>query len=396
MLKKLLKSLPFQLILCIIFAFIFGDHLSENTIRYLYTISCLLKEALMAILPIMIFSYIFAAILSLEKNAPILIITILSLVIISNALASFTAYGVGRLVLPFITMTDNLNIALLQEMTPYFSLKIPQIISPDKAMLSGIILGMAFYFFRVPSISNIAVKLQQSVTLFLEKCFIPCLPLYVLGFVLKMHHEGNLSILFKNYAQVFGLICILIIVYIALMYLIASNFSWLGFKQSIKQMTAPGLTGFSTISSAVTMPLTIVATEQNIKDKQFARLVIPSTVNIHMIGHGLSIPITSLTILMLSGHQLPSLETFAIFVMYFCLAKFSATAVPGGGIIVILPILQSQLGFTAEMSSIIIMLDILQDAILTSANVMGNGAFAMICYRFCKFFSYKTKAVEVN
>ena len=222
------------------------------------------------------------------------------------------------------------------------------------------------------------------VTKFLNKCFIPCLPLYVLGFVLKMHHDGELSMLLKNYAQAFALICLVIIGYIALLYFIASNLSWEIFKRSLKTMTAAGLTGFSTISSAVTMPLTITATEQNTNDKQFARLVIPTTVNIHMIGHGLSIPITSLTILMLTGHPLPSLEAFAIFVIYFCIAKFSATAVPGGGIIVILPILQNQLGFTPEMCSIIIMLDILQDAVLTSANVMGNGAFAMIFHRLCK------------
>ncbi len=384
MLKKLLKSLPFRLILCIFFAFAFGNQLSYTTIRSLFTVSCLLKEILMTILPIMIFSYIFAAILSLERNAPLLIITILGLVVISNALVSFTSYGIGKTILPLITMTKANNIKSIQEVTTFFNLGFPQIISPDKAMLTGMSLGIIFCYFQFPRVTKFADKLQNIVTLFLKKCFIPLLPLYVLGFVLKMHHEGELSILFKNYAQVFGLICISLISYISLMYLIANNFSIAKFKQSIKQMSAAGLTGFSTISSAVTMPITVVATEENLKDPQFARLVVPATVNIHMIGHGMSIPITSLTILMLSGHPLPSLASFAMFVMYFCIAKFSATAVPGGGIIVILPILQSQLGFTPEMSSIIIMLDILQDAILTSANVMGNGAFAIICHRLCK------------
>lgn len=382
--KKLLKSLPFRLVLCIVFAFLVGDKLSDPTIRTLFTISCVLKEILMAVLPIMIFSYIFAAILSLEENAPMLIIFILSLVIISNALATFTAYSVGMLALPFITIAKNMNIVLSSSITPYFTLGMPQIISPDKVMLAGMVFGIVFCYFKVAKVTKMANKLQRLVTSFLERCFIPCLPLYILGFVLKMHREGDLSILFKNYAQVFALICALIISYIALMYFIGSKFSWIDFKKSTKQMAAAGITGFSTISSAVTMPVTIDATAKNTGNGQFSRLVIPATVNIHMIGHGLSIPITSLTILMLCGHPLPSLESFAIFVVYFCIAKFSATAVPGGGIIVILPILQSQLGFTAEMSSIIIMLDILQDAILTSANVMGNGAFAMICYRLCK------------
>lgn len=382
--KKLLNNLPFRLVLCIIFAFTLGDQLSDSTISFLYTISSILKEILMTILPIMIFSYIFAALISLEKTAPMLIIFILGLVIISNALASFTAYFTSVAVLPLITMDKAINMALNNDITAYFTLGIPQIISSDKVMFAAMILGLFFSSYKVSAVFKMSNYLQKIVSTFLEKCFIPFLPLYILGFVLKMHREGSLSILFKNYAQVFLLICALAIVYIALMYLVANKFSYQKFKQSVKQMTAAGLTGFSTISSAITVPLSIAATEVNIKDSQFAKLIIPATVNIHMIGHGLSIPISSLTILLLSGMPLPSLETFAVFVVYFCIAKFSASAVPGGGIIVILPILQSQLGFTPEMASIIIMLDILQDAVLTAANVMGNGAFAMICHRLGK------------
>lgn len=382
--KKLLNNLPFRLVLCIIFAFTLGDQLSDSTISFLYTISSILKEILMTILPIMIFSYIFAALISLEKTAPMLIIFILGLVIISNALASFTAYFTSVAVLPLITMDKAINMALNNDITAYFTLGIPQIISSDKVMFAAMILGLFFSSYKVSAVFKMSNYLQKIVSTFLEKCFIPVLPLYILGFVLKMHREGSLSILFKNYAQVFLLICALAIVYIALMYLVANKFSYQKFKQSVKQMTAAGLTGFSTISSAITVPLSIAATEVNIKDSQFAKLIIPATVNIHMIGHGLSIPISSMTILLLSGMPLPSLETFAVFVVYFCIAKFSASAVPGGGIIVILPILQSQLGFTPEMASIIIMLDILQDAVLTAANVMGNGAFAMICHRLGK------------
>jgi Na+/H+-dicarboxylate symporter len=382
--KKLLNNLPFRLLLCIIFAFTFGDQLSDSSISFMYTISSMLKEILMTILPIMIFSYIFAALLSLERTAPMLIIFILVLVTISNALASFTAYFTSIAVLPLIALDQTTNIVINEGIITYFTLGIPQIISSDKVMFAAMILGLFFSSYKVPFVFKLSNQLQKIVSTFLEKCFIPVLPLYILGFVLKMHREGSLSILFKNYAQVFILICVLMTIYISLMYLIANKFSFSKFKQSIRQMFAAGLTGFSTISSAVTVPLSIAATEVNIKDSQFAKLIIPATVNIHMMGHGLSIPISSLTILLLSGMPLPSLETFAVFVVYFCIAKFSATGVPGGGIIVILPILQSQLGFTPEMASIIIMLDILQDAVLTAANVMGNGAFAMICHRLGK------------
>ena len=384
LLKKILQSLPFRLLFCIIIAFLSAHHLGDNIVRIFFTISCVFKEIIMFILPIMIFGYIFSAIISLEKNAPLLILVILGLVTISNAVSSFTSYTVAVEFLPYITIIKNLDVTLSNIITPFFSINLGQIISSDKAMFSGTVLGIFFCYFKQPRISHYSAKLQNLITAFLEKCFIPILPLYIFGFVLKMHREGELELLFTNYAQVFIVICTLIIIYIFLMYFIASGLSLNKCNNSIKEMSIAGITGFSTISSAASMPVTIKATEKNISNGPFAKLIIPATVNIHMIGHGLSIPITSLTILMIYGQPLPSLATFISFVIYFCIAKFSATAVPGGGIIVILPILHSQLGFTPEMSSIIIMLDILQDAILTSANVMGNGAFAIIAHKICK------------
>jgi Na+/H+-dicarboxylate symporter len=387
MLIRLFKSLPFQLITCILIAFVAGDFLSFRTVHWLFTVSCILKEILMLVLPLVIFSYISAAILSMQQRAPLLIFSILCLVVVSNALATFVSYGVGIAFLPLIAIEQGVNLShTASEMPPLFSLNFPQWVSPDKAMLFGICFGIVFSFFKVPSMFRLVDKLQKSVTVFFEKGFVPFLPLYVFGFVLKMQHEGSLKVLLKNYGQIFGLVCLLLFFYVVLMYLVASRFHMEHFRQSLHRMIPAGLTGFSTVSSAVSMPVTLAATEKNVGNTQFARLAIPATVNIHMMGHGLSIPIMSLAILTLFGHPLPSLESFAVFVGYFCIAKFSATAVPGGGIIVILPILQSHLGFTPEMAGLMIMLDILQDPILTIANVMGNGAFAMLSYRFCHWF----------
>jgi Na+/H+-dicarboxylate symporter len=143
-------------------------------------------------------------------------------------------------------------------------------------------------------------------------------------------------------------------------------------------MIPAGITGFSTMSSAATMPVTLEATEKNTGDEQFADLVIPTTVNIHLIGDALAIPIMALAVLSLSGLPLPSIENYLLFTFYFCLAKFSVAGIPGGGIFVMLPIMQKYLGLTPEMSTLMTTIYIVQDPIFTGANVMGNGAFALI------------------
>jgi Na+/H+-dicarboxylate symporter len=47
-----------------------------------------------------------------------------------------------------------------------------------------------------------------------------------------------------------------------------------------------------------------------------------------------------------------------------------------------LPILEHYLGFTGEMMSLITALYILFDPVITSANVLGNGAFAKMMDKF--------------
>ena len=59
--------------------------------------------------------------------------------------------------------------------------------------------------------------------------------------------------------------------------------------------------------------------------------------------------------------------------------------------IVMLPILESYFGFNAQMLSMIMSVYILFDPIMTCANVMGNGALAMIIDRVVSFFRRQHK-----
>ena len=86
----------------------------------------------------------------------------------------------------------------------------------------------------------------------------------------------------------------------------------------------------------------------------------------------------ALAILLSFGGDLPSFSDYLIFASFFVLAKFAVAAVPGGGILVMLPILEKYLGFSGEMLSLITMLYMMFDPVLTASNVMGNGSFVML------------------
>ena len=62
----------------------------------------------------------------------------------------------------------------------------------------------------------------------------------------------------------------------------------------------------------------------------------------------------------------------------------AATGVPGGGIIVMIPILKSILGFSPEMVGIITTLYLLTDGFSTACNVMGDNAVAILVNKLLK------------
>lgn len=380
----MLKSLPVQLVICVVIAFLIGNHINLTTVQFFFSLSCIIKDTLMMILPLVIITYIASAILSLEQKAPLLIISVMLLVCLSNLLAVFTSYFVAKSTLPSLAgHVVDLSVAG-DTITPLFSIPFPKLLEPSQALLIGMGYGFLFSFKKVSAATHLAIKLRDYVTLFLQKVFIPFLPFYVFGFVLKMQKEGNLGSLITNYGQIFLVMCTLIIIYITFMYALAHRFNPHKFLPSIRNMLPAGLTGFTTMSSAATMPVTLAATEENTKDVGFTQLVIPTTVNIHLLGDALGIPLIGLSILQLSGLPLPSIEQYFIFSSYFCMAKFSTAGIPGGGVLVLLPTLQSHLGLSVEMTGLVATIYILQDSLFTSANVMGNGAFALVCHRFFK------------
>ena len=203
-------------------------------------------------------------------------------------------------------------------------------------------------------------------------------PLFVTGFVVKLQYDGVITQILKNYTMIFMIIAFSQFGYVTFVYFVLEKFNISSSVISIKNMLPAALSGFSTMSSAASMPLTIIGTEKNAQNKDLVHTVIPATVNIHLVGDCIAIPCFAYAILKNYNLPQPDITTYIIFTIYFVLAKFSVAAIPGGGILVMLPILDKYLGFNTEMLSLITALYILFDQFITSANVLGNGAFARI------------------
>jgi len=154
-------------------------------------------------------------------------------------------------------------------------------------------------------------------------------------------------------------------------------------KTSLANVLPSGLVALSTMSSVATLPVTLEAAEKNTKNKAIAEIVIPAATNIHHVGDSIAVPILIAAVFAINGFDPMNYPTFLIFAAYYMVAKFGVASVPGGEIIVILPILEAHFGFTDSMGGLLTTLYILSDPFITVTNVLSNGAFAILMDKLC-------------
>ncbi len=366
--------MPFLLAVAIAAVILLDPVLPIAAKSILYAVSLSIKSCIIFLLPIIIFGLLFKAAVQLANRATGVIVLILTSICVSNFFSTFLSRFVGMWV-----YQRDLSLAIprsLDNLEPFFSFQLPKIIANDKAMLFGLLIGILLSLFRIGFARQIAEKLDWAVGKILS-LITYLVPLFIMGFIVKLHHDGLMGMIVKDYALIFVVIALALSVYISLIYLVSNRFNVKAALQSFKNMVPAALTGFGSMSSAAAMPLTIMATEKNCDQPELARSIIPATVNTHLIGDCFAIPIFAFAVLKTFGIMEPSLAAYLSFAFYFVLAKFSVAAVPGGGILVMLPILESHLGFNAEMMSLITALYVLFDPVITCANVVGNGGFAL-------------------
>jgi Na+/H+-dicarboxylate symporter len=117
---------------------------------------------------------------------------------------------------------------------------------------------------------------------------------------------------------------------------------------------------------------------KNTSNKTLAKSIVSIATNIYLIGNCVAIPLFICAILKSDGLLQPSAALNRIFAREFVVAKGTTAAVPGGRIIVMLPIIERCFGFNDAMLCRIASISVLMNPIWTSANLLGNNALAQL------------------
>lgn len=380
-------KMPLILVLEFVVCLLWGDLIDTQVKSFFYAVSLGMKSLLMAVLPFIIFSFITGSICDLKKGSIAFVMLVFTMVVGSNFISTSLGGLVGYFSLQEISITQYAH-SMQYQLEPLYDFSIPQLMSTGWALLIGVGVGVLIALTENKQGRKIIHLCHDYSLKFLEKGFIPLIPIFILGFILKMQHDGILQIILRDYLSIFLLISVFTFSYLLFLFGFATGFSRVRWIESLKNMIPAVLTGFSTMSSASALPLVVEAAGKTTKEP-LSEGVAPISINIHLVGDCFFLSILALAILLSFGAPLPTIGEYMMFVFFFVLAKFSVAAVPGGGVIVMLPIMQEYLGFKSEMLSLIMALYILFDPVITAANAMGNGALAMIFVKFFKKLGLK-------
>jgi len=173
-------------------------------------------------------------------------------------------------------------------------------------------------------------------------------------------------------AVLIGLFLHVIIVYFSLFKI----FSKMKLSSFLKAIRPAILLGFSTSSSAATLPVTMERVEKNLGvDEEVASFVLPVGATINMDGTSLYQAVAAVFIAQALGLDLTIVQQLTI-VLTATLASIGAAGVPGAGIIMLVIVLQA-VQVPVEGIGLILGVDRILDMARTAVNITGDAAVSV-------------------
>lgn len=173
-------------------------------------------------------------------------------------------------------------------------------------------------------------------------------------------------------AVIIGLLLHVLLVYTTLF----KMFSKMRLRDFLRGIQPAILLGFSTSSSAATLPVTMERVQNNLGvEEEVASFVLPVGATINMDGTSLYQAVAAVFISMAIGNDVTFGEQLAI-VFTALLASIGAAGVPGAGIIMLVIVLKS-IDVPVEGIALILGVDRILDMCRTAVNITGDAAVAV-------------------
>ncbi len=373
-----LKQRSIQTLLILIVYLSIASFLPLVVNQFFYTISLLIKDILIWIMPLTVGFFIASAVTSFERRAPLFILTLVLFEAFSNLSCVWYAYGTASIAADYLPAAD--PVVFKSDFSALWKLSFerPSWWSAEKGSIVGLLLGCVAAFNQKTLLQRVIVQGKKVVEWLLTNIFSRLIPFFILGFTAHMYQTKMLSHAIEHYSLVILWLTPCLFIYIIFLFALGAGLSFQRIVLNIKNLLpACGIAVLSGCSLS-TMPWTIKGTEKNLQTPSLATAVIPATTNIQMVGDCMTHAFLCFVIYRYFYGQNPDIAMWANFSIVFVLARFATAAVLGGAIFIMLPIYESYLNFNAEMIAIILALNIILDPLITVCNVIANGALCRV------------------
>lgn len=375
-------NLVLRIIAAIAIGIVLGLVAPDWLARCAATFNGLMSQFLGFMIPLIILGFVAPAIADVGRKAGRLLLVTAVLAYVATFLAGLMSYGIGSLTFPAIVIPEAASESgsTARDISAYFTVDVPPLLPVITSLALAFLLGLGCAASDAPALRRGLSELRTIVALCIDRAVLPLLPPYILCIFLTMTVEGRVASVLVTFAGIIGIIFAMHILILLLQYAIAGVISGRNPLRMLRTMMPAYMTALGTQSSAATIPVTLRQTIKMGVNEDIAGFTVPLCATIHMSGSTLKIVACAMALMLMHGQPCPT-GMFIHFIAMLGITIIAAPGIPGGAIMASLGLLQSILGFDADMQAMMIALYIAMDSFGTACNVTGDGALAAIVER---------------
>ncbi len=377
--KKIKLPLLARIIIAIALGIGLGLVLPLPAVRVFVTFNSIFSHFLQFLIPLIIIGLITPAISDIGKSAGKLLLLTTIIAYGDTVCSGYLSYFTSSNVFPLLISNGQEieKVAEVKALEPFFTINIPPLVDVMSALVTAFTVGLGIAFFESKTLKAGFDEFKDIVTKTIEVALIPLLPIYIFGIFLEMSHSGQAWRVLNVFIAIIGVIFAMHIFLLVLQYCIAGLITRRNPLRLLWNMLPAYFTALGTSSSAATIPVTLKSTLNNGVSNGIAGFVVPLCATIHLSGSCLKI-VACAVALMLMAEMPFDVGLITGFILMLGVMMVAAPGVPGGAIMAALGVLNSILGFDAQMQALMIALYITMDSFGTACNVTGDGAIALV------------------
>lgn len=395
--KKIIRSLPFQLLLGVAAGILAGQLSGNKVMNVAVSVKYVLGQMINFCVPLIVIGFIAPSITKLGRNASRMLGVAVFCAYASSVLASFLAMGAGYALIPHLSVVSETE-GLKQLPEAVFQLDIPQIMPVMSALVFSVLVGLAAAWTKAELITGILEEFQKIVLEIVSRVVIPLLPVFIGVTFWTLSYEGTITKQLPVFIKIVLIVMAGHFIWLAVLYILGGIYSGSNPLDVLRNYGPAYLTALGTMSSAATLGVALQCAEKSQPPlrEDMVDFGIPLFANIHLCGSVLTEVFFVMTVSRILYGTIPSAGTMLLFCILLGVFAIGAPGVPGGTVMASLGLITGILGFDGTGTALMLTVFALQDSFGTACNITGDGALTMILTGYADRHNIEKKNVKVE